>query len=209
MFKSSLGHVLGSPVSFFDTTPMGQYYTSLRHFHALTILEGRILSRLSKDQDTVDAELSLTLTQVRCTVLLNPTVSLILVLVPSHVFFNDWHYRPCLLHLPLPWNHLRTDGSVVLLRPGVLQKNIRGDKASGFADAFGHVQHLFRSVSAISCAAVLISNQKRSLGFRLFEHIVNRYATERSHPSVYLMLYRIVVLGMQSAGSTWRIWRIT
>ncbi|KAI0700341.1 multidrug resistance-associated ABC transporter [Cytidiella melzeri] len=42
MFKASLSAVLYSAVSFFDTTPMG-----------------RILSRLSKDQDTIDTEISM------------------------------------------------------------------------------------------------------------------------------------------------------
>lgn len=43
LFRSALKGVLHSPVSFFDTTPMG-----------------RILSRLSKDQDTLDTQLSIT-----------------------------------------------------------------------------------------------------------------------------------------------------
>ncbi|PCH38966.1 ATP-dependent bile acid permease [Wolfiporia cocos MD-104 SS10] len=42
MFMGALTAVLHSPVSFFDTTPMG-----------------RIMSRLSKDQDTIDTELSM------------------------------------------------------------------------------------------------------------------------------------------------------
>ncbi|PPQ74022.1 hypothetical protein CVT26_006961 [Gymnopilus dilepis] len=46
LFRTALRAVLRSPVSFFDTTPMG-----------------RILSRLSKDQDTLDTELSITLLQ--------------------------------------------------------------------------------------------------------------------------------------------------
>ncbi|GLB40936.1 putative ABC transporter transmembrane region [Lyophyllum shimeji] len=46
LFKAALSSVLRSPVSFFDTTPIG-----------------RIQSRLSKDQDTLDAELSITLWQ--------------------------------------------------------------------------------------------------------------------------------------------------
>ncbi|KAF9472565.1 multidrug resistance-associated ABC transporter [Pholiota conissans] len=46
MFKAALRGVLRSPAAFFDTTPLG-----------------RILSRLSKDQDTLDNELSMTLFQ--------------------------------------------------------------------------------------------------------------------------------------------------
>ncbi|KAF9466008.1 multidrug resistance-associated ABC transporter [Collybia nuda] len=44
LFRAALNGVLRSPVSFFDTTPMG-----------------RIQSRLSKDQDTLDSELAMTI----------------------------------------------------------------------------------------------------------------------------------------------------
>ncbi|KAI0087237.1 multidrug resistance-associated ABC transporter [Irpex rosettiformis] len=50
MFKASLSAVLYSAVSFFDTTPVG-----------------RILSRLSKDQDTIDTEISMTAFQLLST----------------------------------------------------------------------------------------------------------------------------------------------
>ncbi|KAJ7591654.1 multidrug resistance-associated ABC transporter [Mycena floridula] len=46
LFKAALNHVLRSPVSFFDTTPIG-----------------RILARLSKDMDTLDQELAMTVNQ--------------------------------------------------------------------------------------------------------------------------------------------------
>ncbi|KAJ7607493.1 multidrug resistance-associated ABC transporter [Roridomyces roridus] len=50
LFKAALTHVLRSPTSFFDTTPMG-----------------RIVSRLVKDQDTLDTQLSQTLNQLLTT----------------------------------------------------------------------------------------------------------------------------------------------
>lgn len=50
LFKAALNGVLRSPTSFFDTTPMG-----------------RIVSRLSKDQDTLDTELSQTAFQLLST----------------------------------------------------------------------------------------------------------------------------------------------
>jgi len=64
MFKAALGGVLRSPASFFDTTPMGMFSLLNIKFRLNSNSAGRILSRLSKDQDTLDTEISMTLYQV-------------------------------------------------------------------------------------------------------------------------------------------------
>ena len=68
LFKAALNAVLRSPTSFFDTTPLGlSLYLSSISLSISMMYIGRILSRLSKDQDTLDNELSMTLMQVRST----------------------------------------------------------------------------------------------------------------------------------------------
>lgn len=66
LFATVLKKVLQSPVSFFDTTPIGTVFIPAQIDPILTptISTGRILSRLSKDQDTLDTELPLTMMQV-------------------------------------------------------------------------------------------------------------------------------------------------
>jgi ATP-binding cassette subfamily C (CFTR/MRP) protein 1 len=67
LFKATLSGVLGSPISFFDTTPMGIKNCITLSFNdeLINFSTGRILSRLSKDQDTIDQDLPMTLMQVR------------------------------------------------------------------------------------------------------------------------------------------------
>jgi ATP-binding cassette, subfamily C (CFTR/MRP), member 1 len=76
LFKAALGGVLRSPVSFFDTTPMGMHvYFAGIDLPPLNICPGRILSRFSKDQDILDNQLSITLYQVRGVLTSNTTNS--------------------------------------------------------------------------------------------------------------------------------------
>ena len=64
LFRAALNAVLRSPTSFFDTTPLGLSFSFPFLKSTLTMYIGRILSRLSKDQDTLDNELAMTLQQV-------------------------------------------------------------------------------------------------------------------------------------------------
>lgn len=67
MFKASLNAVLRSAVSFFDTTPMGTSETNPKLAEEIDMADvyiGRVMSRLSKDQDTIDTEISMIAFQV-------------------------------------------------------------------------------------------------------------------------------------------------
>ena len=68
IFRAALNAVLRSPISFFDTTPLGLSLFSFSSGYIILMMYiGRMLSRLSKDQDTLDNELSMVLMQVRST----------------------------------------------------------------------------------------------------------------------------------------------
>jgi hypothetical protein len=57
MFKASLSGIMHSAISFFDTTPMGMLLSVV--FCLSNGSLGRVLSRLSKDQDTIDTEIAI------------------------------------------------------------------------------------------------------------------------------------------------------
>jgi len=65
LFKTALNAVLRSPTSFFDSTPLGLSLSLFSISLSISMMYiGRIVSRLSKDQDTLDNELSMTLMRV-------------------------------------------------------------------------------------------------------------------------------------------------
>jgi ATP-binding cassette, subfamily C (CFTR/MRP), member 1 len=85
MFKAALTGVLRSPVSFFDTTPMGMLILLNLNAFLTNIHVGRIMSRFSKDQDTLDTQISMTLYQVGSIFAFNLAVSQYFGLVPFHI----------------------------------------------------------------------------------------------------------------------------
>lgn len=59
MFRASLWAVLHSAIAFFDTTPMGKRIQRRLRSAVANERAGRVMSRLSKDQDTIDTEISM------------------------------------------------------------------------------------------------------------------------------------------------------
>jgi ABC-type multidrug transport system fused ATPase/permease subunit len=169
LFKAALDGVLRSPVSFFDTTPMGMYILLDIKFLLQNLFPGRILSRLSKDQDTLDTQLSMTLYQVCGIATSNVTDSHLFAIVPFDIQFRHrnrkyctivddsvaemvWLGRPCLLYIPVSRHYFRPAVCALLDRCNVLQTHICGNKALGFDHAlyfiwivFGLVLPLLRS----------------------------------------------------------------
>jgi hypothetical protein len=79
---------LRSPMSFFDTTPMGMFTLVNLDTFLTNIYVGRIMSRFSKDQDTLDTQISKTLYQVGSIFVLNLVISQYFGLVPLHIQFR-------------------------------------------------------------------------------------------------------------------------
>lgn len=125
--------VLKSPVAFFDTTPIGM--STRRYMVFFSSALGRIISRLSKDQDTLDSELSMTLNQVRLPYNHRFIPLDDYLLVFEHVQLSYRYDWAGVLHLPLPRHHLCAHDCDILLHPELLPQDFGRDEASGFHHA--------------------------------------------------------------------------
>lgn len=155
MFDAALKGVLHSPTSFFDTTPMGKRLSSNYASDWQTTSWGRIFSRFSKDQDTIDAQLSTTLDQVSSNVCFAHYCthwSLVLDAVqlccrngePFVPLKFGMHSRStlgcsCVLRLSVPRNYIRPPYCPILDSLNVLQKKFCGNEATRFFNAFNIV----------------------------------------------------------------------
>ena len=101
----------------------------------INCMVGRILSRLSKDQDTLDNELAMTLWQVRVQISSCLSTILNLFIVPQRVQLSYRNRRACVLYLPIPWNHLLADGHPLLLDRLLLPSVLSGDEAARLTHA--------------------------------------------------------------------------
>lgn len=142
LFKAALNGVLHSPTALFDTTPIG-----------------RILSRLSKDQDTyvsgishrrqnfnffvysLDSQLANNLTQVSCS-----TVNHLCILIYRTVL-NKFQLRHrddwvSVLHIPTVRHHLCSYDCAILSHLDVLSSLLCRNKAIGFTSAIDSVRQL-------------------------------------------------------------------
>ena len=107
------------------------------------------MSRLSKDQDTLDNELALTLNTVcnfRPRAFSTPDASP----VPNNLQLCSWHCSFNFLHFSLPWNHFRSHGGSVSDRIDVLSANICRNEATGLPHAFAALLILHRVTNRAS-----------------------------------------------------------
>lgn len=108
---------------------------------------GRILSRLSKDQDTLDNELAGTLNQVGRLVT-KAKADCAHIVTPFAVFgivqFRPWHYRLGVLYFPIPWAHLCASNLALRFCLVILSPHFCGDKTVGLCDAIDLIWFLLR-----------------------------------------------------------------
>jgi len=150
LYKGALAGVLRSPVSFFDTTPMG-----MRLYLILFLLgvnfawcpfSGRISARLTKDQSAIDNQLPFALLQVRLSCPCSKSC-LKLLIVFLHICQRLWDDRSRVLCLPVPRDFIHSSDYSVLWSVCVLPPFVCGGKTPGFYSAFLLVCIVFRYVA--------------------------------------------------------------
>lgn len=128
LFTSALKSVLASPVSFFDTTPLG-----------------RILSRLSKDQDTLDTVLPMSMLQVgRSQSIRAYPCFADYATVSDNFQLSSWYHWSSILYLSLARYHLCTNDPSLLAYICVLSANFGRSKTLGFSRSVKLLQLFLR-----------------------------------------------------------------